>query len=108
MREDKSDLLEVFYGELKQAPLIELCPINIECKLSEIVELPTNTFFIGEVLNVYSKEDFLTDGKPDVKKVNPFLLTMPDNRFWSVGDNVGRAWNAGAKYREQLNQKNSE
>jgi len=105
---DKSDLFEVFYGELKAAPLIEICPINIECKLTQTIELPTNTFFIGEVLNIYSKEDFLTDGKPDVKKVNPFLLTMPDNRFWSVGENVGKAWNAGAKYREQLTQKKSE
>jgi len=90
---------------LQAAPLIEICPINIECKLIEAIELPTNTFFIGEVLNIYSKEDFLTDGKPDVKKVNPFLLTMPDNRFWSVGDNVGRAWKDGAKYRDYLKQK---
>ena len=105
---DKSDLFEVFYGELKAAPLIEICPINIECKLTQTIELPTNTFFIGEVLNIYSKEDFLTDGKPDVKKVNPFLLTMPDNSFWSIGENVGKAWNAGAKYREQLKQHKSE
>ena len=105
---DKSDLFEVFYGELKAAPLIEICPINIECKLTETIELPTNTFFIGEVLNIYSKEYFLTDDKPDIKKVNPFLLTMPDNRFWAVGDNVGRAWKDGAKYREQLKQKKPE
>jgi len=102
---EKSELFEVFYGELQAAPLIEICPINIECKLIEAIELPTNTFFIGEVLNIYSKEDFLTDGKPDVKKVNPFLLTMPDNRFWAVGDNVGRAWKDGAKYRDYLKQK---
>jgi len=50
---DKSDLFEVFYGELKAAPLIEICPINIECKLTQTIELPTNTFFIGEVLNIY-------------------------------------------------------
>lgn len=60
------------------------------------------------MLNIYSKEDFLTDGKPDVKKVNPFLLTMPDNKFWSIGDNIGKAWSAGAKYKEQLKQKKTE
>jgi flavin reductase (DIM6/NTAB) family NADH-FMN oxidoreductase RutF len=105
---DKSGLFELFYGELKAAPLIEACPINIECKVAETVELPTNTFFIGEVLNIYSKEEFLTEGKADVKKVRPFLLTMPDNRFWSVGDNVGKAWKDGATYREKLKQKQSE
>ena len=107
-KQDKSDLFEVFYGELKAAPLIDICPINIECKLTETVELPTNTFFIGEVLNIYSRDNYLTDGKPDVKKVNPFLLTMPDNRFWSVGENIGRAWKDGVKYREQLKQHKSE
>jgi hypothetical protein len=59
------------------------------------------------VLNIYSNEDFLSEGKPDIKKINPFLLTMPDNRFWAVGGNIGRAWNAGAKYREQLKQNKS-
>jgi flavin reductase (DIM6/NTAB) family NADH-FMN oxidoreductase RutF len=102
---DKSGLFDVFYGELKAAPLIETCPINIECKVAETLELPTNTFFVGEVLNIFSKEEFLTGGKPDVKKVKPFLLTMPDNRFWLVGDNVGRAWKDGAAYRDKLKQK---
>ena len=50
------------------------------------MELPTNTFFIGEIVNIYSEERYLRDSKPDVKKIAPFLLTMPDNRFWSVGD----------------------
>ena len=44
---DKSKLFDVFYGELKSAPLITDCPLNIECKLSQTVDLPTNTLFIG-------------------------------------------------------------
>jgi hypothetical protein len=36
-------------------------------------------------------ERVFTDGKPDVKKINPFLLTMPDNRFWAIGECVGNA-----------------
>jgi len=99
---DKSGLFDVFYGELKSAPMITDCPINIECKVTETVDLPTNTFFIGEVLNIYSEERYLTEGKPDVKKVNPFLLTMPDNRFWSVGDNIGKAWKDGASLIQKL------
>ena len=102
---DKSGLFRVFYGELRAAPLIEECPINIECRLLQAVELPTNTFFIAEVLNVYSEERFLTDGAPDVRKIKPFVLTMPDNTFWSIGESVGRAWHDGAKFREKLGDK---
>ncbi|HYA86674.1 MAG TPA: flavin reductase family protein [Nitrospirota bacterium] len=100
--EDKSTLFEVYYGELKSAPLITSCPLNIECRLIETVDLPTNTFFIGEIVTIYSEEKYLSDGKPDVKKIRPFLLTMPDNRYWSVGEHVGNAWKDGAKYRETL------
>ena len=99
---DKSGLFEVFYGELKSAPMIKACPIAMECKVVETVSLPTNTFFIGEIVAIYSEEQFLTDGDPDVKKINPFVLTMPDNRYWSIGECIGKAWNAGITLRERL------
>jgi flavin reductase (DIM6/NTAB) family NADH-FMN oxidoreductase RutF len=104
-RVDKSKLFEVFYGELKAAPMIIQCPITMECKVVEVVSLPTNSFFIGEIVGIFSEQRFLTEGKPDVKKVNPFLLTMPDNRFWSIGECVGKAWNAGSVLRDQQKQK---
>ena len=101
-RDDKSKLFDVFYGELEAAPLIAACPLNIECKLVQTVDLPSNTFFIAEIVTIFSEEQYLSAGKPDVKKIRPFLLTMPDNRFWSVGEHVGNAWKDGAKYREKL------
>lgn len=108
-RVDKSKLFEIFYGELKGAPMISECPLTIECKLSKTVELPTNSFFIGEIVGSYCEEQFLTNGAPDIKKVKPFLLTMPDKRYWSVGDSIGRAWSDGKAMRkrqkgEKLNQ----
>ncbi len=100
-RVDKSKLFEIFYGELKGAPMISECPLTIECKLSKTVELPTNSFFIGEIVGSYCEEQFLTNGAPDIKKVKPFLLTMPDNRYWSVGDSIGRAWSDGKSMRKR-------
>jgi flavin reductase (DIM6/NTAB) family NADH-FMN oxidoreductase RutF len=101
-KDDKSKLFEVFYGELKAAPLITVCPLNIECRVVQTVDLPTNTFFIAEIVTIFSEEKYLTGNKPDVKKIRPFLLTMPDNRFWSVGEHIGNAWKDGAKFREKL------
>jgi len=46
-------------------------------------------------VGVYAEESLLTDGHPDPEKVNPFVLSMPDNRFWGLGDCVGRAWHEG-------------
>jgi flavin reductase (DIM6/NTAB) family NADH-FMN oxidoreductase RutF len=96
-RTDKSGLFDIFYGDLKGAPMIKDCPVCMACKVIEIVRMPTNTLFIGEIIEAYSEDQYLTEGHPDVKKINPFTLTMPDNNFWAVGDNVGRAWSIGKK-----------
>lgn len=97
---DKSELFEVFYGELKSAPMISGCPLTMECSLVECIKLPTNELFIGEIKGAYCEQRFMTDGKPDIHKINPFTLTMPDNNYWKVGENVGRAWSIGAKLKK--------
>ena len=100
-RLDKSKLFNLFYGQLKNAPMISECPLTVECKLVKTIELPSNSFFIGEIVGAYSEERFLSDGVPDIKKVNPLLLTMPDNGYWSVGELVGRAWSDGKAMRKR-------
>ena len=92
---DKSKLFKIFYGELKAAPLIEECPVNVECRVVETVTLPTNVVFMGEIAGVYADNAVLTKGNPDPDKIRPFLLSMPDNRFWALGTCVGRAWHEG-------------
>jgi flavin reductase (DIM6/NTAB) family NADH-FMN oxidoreductase RutF len=99
---DKSELFEAFYGQLKAAPLIVDCPINVECKVVRSVELPTNYFFFGEVVGVHAEKRFLTNGVPDPEKVKPFVLSMPDNRFWALGECVGQAWKEGRDFKGSI------
>jgi len=94
---DKSTVFRTFTGVLEHAPLIEECPLCIECRVIQKVALPTNTLCIGEVVESWCEESVLTDGIPDVGKMRPFALTMPDNRYWSVGEVVGHAWRDGLK-----------
>ena len=98
---DKSGLFRVFYGELETAPLIEECPLGLECRLYQVVELPANDLFIGEIVAAHADEDCLTDGHPDITKLNPLVLTMPDNNYWTVGGHAGRAWEAGKTLKER-------
>ena len=93
---DKSGLFETFYGKLGTAPMIRECPINFECRLVQTVELPAEELFIGEIVDGYCDEEFLGEGKtPDLKKINPFMLTMPDRRYFTLGEEIGRAWEMG-------------
>ncbi len=93
--EDKSTRVDIFQGSLEHAPMVRQCPLNLECRLRKTVELDKNLFFIGEVANVYASERILTDDQVDLAKFHPFVLTMPSNGYWSLGERVGDAWSIG-------------
>lgn len=93
--ENKAAQVDIFRGALESAPMVRQCPLTMECRLSRTVELPKDSFFIGEVANVYASEAVLTDGAVDVAKLRPFVLTMPGNSYWALGERVGDAWSMG-------------
>jgi len=95
---NKSDIFKVFYGELETTPMIMECPLTIECRLFDVLELPTNDLFIGEVVASYTEEQYLTDNNLDIKKIKPLLLIMPDNNYWKVGEHAGNAWEDGKDF----------
>lgn len=97
---DKSSLFKLHYGGLKNAPLIEECPVTMACRLFQAVPLPDHELFVGEIAEAYCDSAYLSDGKPDILKIRPFTLSMPDNRYWAVGDAAGKAWGAGAGLRK--------
>lgn len=97
---DKSKIFDLFYGELKTAPMIVECPLCLECRLVDVRELPVNKLFIGEIVASYTEERYLTNGQPDYKKMNAMILTMPDNKYWTIGPLAGDAWSAGKKMKK--------
>jgi flavin reductase (DIM6/NTAB) family NADH-FMN oxidoreductase RutF len=98
-KEDKSGVFGSFYGTLKTAPMAEECPVNIECKLFKAVDCGSHLLHIGEVVEVYADKACITDGKPDVTKVNPILLAQAT--YFDIGKQVEKAFSAGKKYRKK-------
>lgn len=94
---DKASLFEVFNGTLENAPMIKECPLNLECQLYELVDLPKAILVLGEVMTAYSDDRFMTNGILDPKKIDPILLTQPDNHYWTIGEIVGNAFAVGKK-----------
>jgi flavin reductase (DIM6/NTAB) family NADH-FMN oxidoreductase RutF len=94
---DKSGIFDVFYGSLMTAPMIRECPVSLECRLLQAVPLPTNTLYIGEIAGAYADGRVIRDSKPDFREIDPLFLTMPDNRYWTLGKYAGDAWSAGKK-----------
>jgi flavin reductase (DIM6/NTAB) family NADH-FMN oxidoreductase RutF len=93
---DKAALFKNFYGQLRTAPMIEECPANMECQVIQTLDLGTHEIFIGEIAATYCNEDCLTEGKgEDLLKVDPILFSMSGGRYFAVGREIGRAWDAG-------------
>jgi len=85
----------VFYGNLKTAPLIEQCPLNLECKVVHILNLGSHSFVIGQVEGTYVSESCLTDGKPDVNKIKPLIFNLESDKYIAFGEVVAKAHSIG-------------
>jgi len=99
--EDKSGIFTTFYGATGQAPLAEECPVCIECKLVNQLPLGNDTAYFGEIIEIFCEEDVLTNGQPDLLKIRPFVFTMPDNGFYSIGPRIGTGWQSGKSFKKQ-------
>lgn len=102
---DKSEIFDVFYGSLKTAPMIRECPVTLECRLVQTVPLPTHNLYIGEIAGAYADGRVLHGGKPDFLEIDPLFLTMPDNRYWTLGTYAGDAWSAGKNLKDRMHTK---
>ena len=71
---DKAKLFENFYGSLKNAPMIEDCAINMECELIQVLDSKSHEISIGSFVETYCDDTYLTNGKVDLVKVQPFFF----------------------------------
>ncbi|PWR72665.1 flavin reductase family protein [Methanospirillum lacunae] len=97
-QKDKSDIFTSFYGKLETAPMAAECPVNIECKLFTSVDCGSHLLYIGEVIEVHADKSCVTDGKPDIKKINPIVYAQAT--YFSVGSETGKAFSDGRKYQQ--------
>ena len=66
----------VFYGQLENAPLIEQCPVNLECKVLHMLNLGSHTLVVGQVAETHVSEECMTQGQPDAGKVKPLVFSV--------------------------------
>ena len=95
---DKTELFKTFYGDLESIPMIEECPINLECKLKQQIDFGFDVAFFGEIINVYVNEDVLTENKVDMVKVNP-LVYAGDGQYYKLGEKLGSGWSIGKNFK---------
>lgn len=100
---DKSQVFELFRGELEHAPLIKGCPVCMECRLERVVDFPTHEVFIGEIVATHADDAVLReDGKVDIARVRPLLFDMASISYWSLGAQVAPCWSVGKDLKRSL------
>jgi flavin reductase (DIM6/NTAB) family NADH-FMN oxidoreductase RutF len=89
---------KVFYGKTAGAPLIEQCPINLECEVAHILDMGSHALVIGRVVETHVSEDCLTEGKPDINKIRPFAF-IPGN-YYAIGEAFAKAFSVGKEIKD--------
>ncbi len=89
---------KVFYGKTAGAPLIEQCPINLECEVLHILNMGSHALVIGKVVETHVSEDCLTEGKLDISKVKPFVFVP--GKYYAIGEAFANAFSVGKEIKE--------
>ena len=71
------------------APLIGESPVNIECRVTDIIELGSHDMFISDILCVDVDKNLLDDkGKLDLTKAN--LIAYSHGEYFTLGEKLGK------------------
>ena len=82
-------------------PLVQECPINLECQVQHQLSLGVHDLFIAEIVAVHYDEELLdAHGRVKTSELRP--LTYMEGEYWSLGERLGaygRAHEAAARNR---------
>ncbi len=85
----------IFYGKLGNAPMIEQCPINMECTMIHTLGFISHVAVIGRIETTYMSENSLAEGKPNWDKINPLLWYPNKSEYFAIGNTVGKSRSIG-------------
>ena len=71
------------------APAIAESPINIECRVKQVIELGSHDMFLAEVMAVNVDESLL-DEKGTLHLSDADLLAYSHGRYYGLGDGIGK------------------
>jgi flavin reductase (DIM6/NTAB) family NADH-FMN oxidoreductase RutF len=82
------------------APLIEECPINIECIVRYQLALGAHDLYIAEIVAVHYDEELL-DSRGRLKTTALDAMAYVDGEYWSLGERLGSYGQAAKSLKAQ-------
>jgi flavin reductase (DIM6/NTAB) family NADH-FMN oxidoreductase RutF len=79
-----------FRGKEIHTPLIKECPVNLECVVTDTLDLGSHTLFLGKVVAAHVDEDLWEDETLNVMEAQPLVYLPPTVQYVSLGSVLGR------------------
>lgn len=85
----KETKLTPMKGKLASAPMIGECPVNIECKVKDIIPLGSHDMFLAEVVSVAVDKKYMDQsGKFNLNKTD--LIVYSHGEYYGLGELLGK------------------
>ncbi|HPS93423.1 MAG TPA: flavin reductase family protein [Deltaproteobacteria bacterium] len=92
---DKSKLFTIKPGDNPQIPLIDECPVNLECTTIHTLDLKSHCLVIGEITQTHVKQDCMKGKKIDPRCVDPLIYATSSETYHRLGEIVAKAYEVG-------------
>lgn len=89
--EDKFKTMNLQIEQAKNvsAPLLKDSPVNIECRVKQIIELGSHDMFMAEILSVDVDDKYMDEtGRFDMEKCD--LVAYSHGQYYSLGEKLGK------------------
>lgn len=88
--EDKFASMGLSKGEAEKinAPIIMESPVNIECRVTQVLELGSHDMFLAEVVNVQISDEYM-DEKGGFHLNDAGLLAYSHGEYYELGEKLG-------------------
>jgi len=84
-----------------KSPLIQECPINMECVLTDHKIIGTTNHFIAEIVETHIDSDKIQDHEKinsmNIEAINPLIYISGKQEYYSLGKKIGDAYKVGSK-----------
>ena len=88
---DKFQVMDLHKGKSStvNVPTIEESPLNIECKVKDVLELGSHDMFLAEVTAVQADEAYMDEnGRFNLNASN--LVAYSHGQYFTLGENIGK------------------
>jgi len=85
-------------GSVVPTPIIAECPFNLECRISDEVEVGAYRVILGEIVEAHADEELLLDPDGsliDVEKLDPLVYIPGTREYRRLGEKVADAFSVG-------------